>query len=125
MPRGPLLVLVVALARGAAAAAATPPTPSTTEEQRGPESLIVLDAEGEPRGLPPSAGAALVDGLVVTLHHWERVRPPRLAELKSAMRLAVERQNVGCETSSCLAELADAYGARWVVCSRITRVSPS
>lgn len=41
------------------------------------------------------------------------------------MRLEAERQTLGCLTATCAIELADAYGARWVVFSRIARVSTS
>jgi hypothetical protein len=123
-PTGLVLLGVVlgALVAGPAHAA-SPAAAGEAAPNAVPESLVVLDVEGQPRGFPAWAGPALVEGVVGAISLWDRIRPMSVTELKAALRLEVDRQNLGCAPSSCMAVLADAYGARWVVLSRFTRAS--
>jgi TolB-like protein len=83
-------------------------------------SVLVLSLE--PQGIE-SAQAALLDGMVanaVGRHAGLEVVTAR--ELQQMMELEGSRQTMGCDTASCLAEIAGAMGAQFVVFGKAGRL---
>ena len=100
-----------ALALLAASPAPAPsPTPTTTTRQR---SILVLDlvASDIPQGAPRLLSGLLTDDVA------KRTQMKTLSQedIRRVVALEADKRDVGCNESSCLAELANAMGVDYVV----------
>jgi hypothetical protein len=102
----------------ATAATATLP-PVTTEERR--QRLLLLDLEA--LAVEP-ATARIIDGLLTdAVHrHSEQLELLTAADMRQMLELEATKQGLGCTTESCLAELAGAMGARYVVFGQVGKL---
>ena len=101
-----IAAVVLLVAHAAAADAPAAPAPS------GPR-ILVLDVKAA--SLPPAQVAALTQLLITEL---ARIAPGSVVNVHEVARLAdleADRQDAGCTTTTCLAEIAGAYAAEQVV----------
>lgn len=107
----------VAAPAPAPAPTSSPPPAATTAERA---LLLVLDVD--------AAHLATVDrdglGEALTLGLTQRLdlEVQSMRALAARAQLGAEQQAAGCDTSSCLAEIANAMGARYVAYSRVVRL---
>ncbi len=91
-----------------------------------PPRIIVLDVATEEKGIKPSSLAALTE--LTTLELTRYAEGGRLfdvlsgRELRDALKLEGERQSIGCDKTSCAGEIAQAFGARYVVFLVLSRL---
>lgn len=111
------LTLGVALGSGAVVAAPT--------EDGARERLIVLDVHSTIEGLSASTRAGLLHALVGECQAQTRLEVTSAEELRAALDLEADRQKIGCKDASCATEIADAYGARYVLFTSIARLGTS
>jgi hypothetical protein len=101
-----------------------PPPASTTADAAAPTSvprLFVLDLV--PNGVEP-ATVVSIGGVVSSLvSECAGATSVNSAELRSLTSMESTRQSAGCTEGSCLAELADALGARYVVSGDVGRLA--
>jgi hypothetical protein len=112
--------------------AAAPPRRGSADKRRPAEAperarLVILDVSSTDASVPSPTRAALHDALVAAAFAFDTVQVSSLPELRAAMKLEADRQQTGCDTAtaegtSCAAELADAYGARYVLFSTLGRL---
>lgn len=84
--------------------------------------LVVLDVSGGERILGTRARQALLQGIVLEAQRWDALDTTSVAELRAAMKLVTEREQAGCDGGTCAAEIADAFGARYVIFSVLSRL---
>lgn len=84
-------------------------------EETSPEAVSVLALDLESSNLPPE-DVQVLDSLVVQgLSRHAGLKVLSTADVRQMIDLETERQALGCDTSGCLAEIAGAMGARYVV----------
>ncbi len=116
------LALVAALATGAAHAADAPAAPTTApptvpSAAAEKKNVVVLDLEAVGVG---TGEAALVSGLVVdALSKYESLSVLQKADIQQMASFEADKQALGCSEASCLAEIAGALGASYVVFGRV------
>ena len=114
-------MLPLALVALAAAAAPHPPhaAPPVVATR-----VVVLDVATEEKGIKPSSLAALSDLVTLELGRYRPSSAGKSAapfdvlsgrEIRDALKLEGERQSIGCDKTSCAGEIAQAFGARYVV----------
>jgi hypothetical protein len=82
-------------------------------KEDGKPSLLVLSLE--PTGVTEDE-AKILDGMIANaLTRHESVQVVTADELQQMMELEGEKQAMGCDTTSCLGEIAGAMGARFVL----------
>ena len=84
--------------------------------------LIVVDINTVDEAVTGSARTGLQNALVLECQRTSALDVVSIAELRAAMKLEADRQELGCDDVSCAAEIADAYGARYVMFSALTRL---
>ncbi len=109
-----IAVVVVAFVAGQAPA---PAEPAATPAPVARRSVVVLDLDAE--GVAPHE-AALVSGLVVdALAKYEQLDVLQKADIQRMAAFEADKQMLGCSEASCLAEIAGALGAAYVVFGRV------
>lgn len=103
-----LLVTVSLLAPGAQAADDRP-------------QVLILDLQ-QGTEAPANTARTLTDLLTIEASNHPGLRVLSGADLRSLAELESERAVLGCEDSSCLAELAGAIGARFVISGRVSKL---
>lgn len=107
------LLLTVALpAQDAPPASSAAPTP--------PAFMYVLDVGGDHVPLPERQALTEALTLILARRLDLEVQSPR--SLHDRVGFALQQQQTGCDSSACMAEIANAMGARFVVFSRIVRL---
>ena len=79
--------------------------------------LLVVDVVGE--HLTADVREAFGEGLVLALARRIDLDVQSRRSVAERMNLAVQQQETGCDSSACMAEIADALGARFVAFPRI------
>jgi TolB-like protein len=87
----------------------------------GRTSLLVLELQPEP-GIEASLARTITALVSAELSRFLDLNVIADADVKRMIDLEGQRQQVGCEDSSCLAELAGALGARLVVFGSVARL---
>lgn len=113
------LCLTSASLRAQAAPPAAPPAPATTTQ--APQRVLLLDLEA--LAVEP-ATARIIDGLLTDAVHRHSAQLELLtaADMRQMLELEATKQGMGCTTESCLAELAGAMGARYVVFGQVGKL---
>jgi TolB-like protein len=107
------LIAVVLLAPAAGAAEEIETAKPADAEANKRVSMLALDLDAS--NLNPE-DVQLVDTLVVqALSRHARLNVLSSSDIRQMIDLETERQAVGCDTNSCLAEIAGAMGAQYVV----------
>jgi hypothetical protein len=112
-----LVALMLTLTLQATAAAETTtasPTPAP------PAMMFVLDVGGDHVPLPTREALTEAMALALARRLDLEVQSPR--SLLDRVDFAQQQQQAGCDSSACMAEIANAMGARFVVFSRIVRL---
>ncbi len=97
------------------ASSSSPPAPAAP-----PALLLVLDVDAE--HLPAVDRDGLGEALALALARRLDLDVQSMRSLSVRAQLGAEQQAVGCDDSSCLAEIANAMGARYVSFSRVVRL---
>jgi hypothetical protein len=119
-------VLLASTARAATPTPATPATPAKpAADVVARPRLIVLDLRDPTSALNRSAKQALVEGLLAEAARFEMVESFSLAELRAVLELETTKQEAGCETNDCAADIANAMGGRYVLLSTVSRLGSS
>jgi hypothetical protein len=105
------LLLTVALP---ARDAPTPAAPTA------PVFMYVLDVGGDHVPMPERQNLTEALTLILARRLDLEVQSPR--SLQDRVGFALQQQQTGCDSSACMAEIANAMGARFVVFSRIVRL---
>ena len=104
------------------ATAAVGPAPLSVVETTKPK-LVVLEVKAG-GGIDPTIAAALADAITLEIQKRGFFTPTSMRELQTALGVERQRQLLGCSetASSCMTELADAIGARFVLSGSLTRL---
>jgi hypothetical protein len=94
---------------------APPPSPAVERPL-----LLVLDVDAA--HLPPVDRDGLGEALTLALTRRLDLDVQSMRALAARAQLGAEQQAAGCDTSSCLAEIANAMGARYVAYTRVARL---
>lgn len=86
----------------------------------GPPVVLVLDLEAN--GTDRVAADVVSGDVARTLAAGGRLSVMRQSDLRQMIDVEAQRQSLGCDTSSCLAELAGALGATYVVFGSVSRL---
>jgi hypothetical protein len=105
------------------AISATPAPAATNDaaEAAGKEPVVVLDADFRLVPQVRELGMTIPARIARLLSQFSGISPLTSDDLRALSELEARRQEIGCDTSSCLAELASAFGARFVVGTQFTR----
>ncbi len=87
-----------------------------------PPRLIVLDVKVEAGALRPEERRALLDAIVAETGRFPQVESVSIAELRAALDLESVKQDAGCDELTCVGEIGNAFGARYVLFSSMNRV---
>jgi hypothetical protein len=109
-----LVALMLTLTLPATEATAPSPTPAP------PAMMFVLDVGGDHVPLPTREALTEAFALSLARQLDLDVQSPR--SLLDRVDFAQQQQQAGCDSSACMAEIANAMGARFVVFSRIVRL---
>lgn len=82
--------------------------------------MLVLDVDAG--HLSPVDRDGLGEALTLALTQRLNLEVQSMRALAARAQLGAEQQAAGCDTSSCLAEIANAMGARYVAYSRVVRL---
>lgn len=82
--------------------------------------VLVLDLKND--GAPAALASALRDGLTSHLDERSEVEILSSEDVRRAADVAADRASVGCDTASCLAELAGAVGAEYIVYGNVAQL---
>jgi hypothetical protein len=82
--------------------------------------LLVLDVGGEQASVEDRQGLTEALSLALAQRLALEVQSPR--SLLDRVNFAEQQQTAGCDSSACMAEIANAMGARFVVFSRVVRL---
>jgi hypothetical protein len=123
-----VLVVVAALLMMQAPASEAPASgeAAASEAQRPEavrEKLLVLDVKSG--DLSADQVATLTQMIASRAHRFAQVDAVSSADLRELATLEAEKQEAGCEGDSCLAELAGALGARYVLSTRAGKIGSS
>jgi TolB-like protein len=83
--------------------------------------LLILPMKAE-AGVEEATGKLLDDVLAVAFARYAGIESISQHDVTEMMDLEAERQAAGCDEASCLAEIAGAMGARYVVSGRIGKL---
>lgn len=108
------LALLLTMTLPAVEQASPSPTSKTTS------MMFVLDVGGEHVPRPTREG--LTEALTLSLARRLDLEVQSPRSLRDRVGFAVQQQEAGCDSSACMAEIANAMGARFVVFSRIVRL---
>ncbi len=126
---GRVVCLFMLLAGAAHAAAPTPTSPTTPPKPAADvvarPRLIVLDLRDPTSALNRSAKQALIEAMLSEAARFEMVESFSLAELRAVLELETTKQEAGCETNDCAADIANAMGGRYVLLSTVSRLGSS
>ncbi len=118
------LPLLAALTFAAASAPLAPGSADASTTSSAPVGeralLLVLDVEAE--HLPVQDRAGLGEAVTLAFARRVDVNVQSMKALAARAQLGAEQQAVGCDTSTCLAEIANAMGARYVAYTRVVRL---
>lgn len=121
-----LTALVVAQAPSAPAAAAPVSTPAATAgavapaAPAGPQQLLVLNLDAI--DVPPDKVSILNGRIASLLSERTDIETITSADMQAMAQIDASKASMGCEESSCLAEIASALGARYVIYGRVGRL---
>ncbi|MFH1810489.1 MAG: hypothetical protein ABIJ09_17240 [Pseudomonadota bacterium] len=106
---------------GSGTPAAPVPHGGSPAEASAKKRLLLIDLEA--LAVDP-ATARIIDGLVTdAVHrHNDHIELLTTADMRQIVALESSKQNMGCSTETCLAELAGAMGARYVVFGQVGRL---
>lgn len=90
------------------------PTPS------GHVRILVLDIKSE--SVPGETARALRDEVVIELARAPSLSVLSTEDLRAAVSVEAETRAIGCDTTSCLAEIGAAMGARYIVHGSVAKV---
>lgn len=97
--------------------------PASAVETQKPKLVILEVTAGG--GVDPSVAAALGDAITLEVQKRGYFTPTSMKELQTMLGVERQRQLLGCSdasASACMAELADAIGARFVLSGALTRL---
>lgn len=103
-----------------AQATAPPPPPVAAAVDVAAPRILVMVPTGETVGA--EVRRAIASTLTVELGKTGRFTALSSSELSQLADLEADKQAVGCDSSSCLGEIAGALGARWVVFGDATQL---
>jgi hypothetical protein len=110
-----LILAFVGATRAMALGAETPVPAGTAPEPAPPERQRVLVLEPSSAAFDAATVATIAGLIIVELSADKRLDVISASEVRRLAELEGERQTIGCNDTSCLAELAGAMGARYVV----------
>lgn len=84
--------------------------------------LIILDVRDPENALGRSVKQALAENLMAEASRFGMVEAISLAEIRAVLELETTKQEAGCETNDCAADIANAMGARYVLLSTASRL---
>ena len=87
--------------------------------------LIILDVRDPENALGRSVKQALAENLMAEATRFGMVESISLAEIRAVLELETTKQEAGCETNDCAADVANAMGARYVLLSTASRLGSS
>jgi hypothetical protein len=104
------------------AAPTTVPTtvPTTTTMAPAGALMFVIDVSGD--HVPLDKRQVLTEAIALAFLHRFELDVQTLRSLQDRVAFAEQQQLVGCDSSGCLAEIANAMGARFVVFSRLVNL---
>lgn len=111
-------------AKPAAPAEASPAIKPASAVETTKPKLVVLEMTAG-GGIDPSVAAALGDAITLEVEKRGYFTPTSMKELQTMLGVERQRQLLGCSdasASACMAELADAIGARFVLSGSLTRL---
>ena len=91
----------------------TPPTPTATSTTAARPRVLVLEPTSTV--IDPATRGTIANLIIVEVAREKRLDVISAADVKRLAELEGEKQASGCSSSDCLAELAGALGARYVV----------
>jgi hypothetical protein len=100
--------------------AATAPTAATAPPAAAVPLMMVLDVAGDHVSLEQRQGLTESLSLALAQRLQLEVQSPR--SLMDRVNFAEQQQQAGCDASACMAEIANAMGARFVVFTRIVKL---
>lgn len=103
-----------------AAGAATRASTAPAAEASGPAKLLVLEPVGD--STPADIRRLIASTLTVELAADRRIAVLSATDVKRLAELEADKQSAGCEDAGCLAEIAGALGARFVVFGDATQL---
>lgn len=121
-----LTALVVAQAPSAPAPAAPVSTPAAPAgavapaAPAGPQQLLVLNLDAI--DVPPDKVSILNGRIASLLSERTDIETITSADMQAMAQIDASKASMGCEESSCLAEIASALGARYVIYGRVGRL---
>ena len=98
--------------------------PSLAHAAEEQPRMLVLQLRLDP-SLQPELGRQLENLLVTHLRQTERYQVMSQADVVSILGVEQQKQLVGCDESSCMAELGGALGARWMVSGSVGKLGPT
>ena len=114
----PLVTSLIALTCAAAHAASPAAVPAAPAADKQRVLVLDLDASGVDAGQ-----VKLINGLVTdSVARFERFEVISSADVRQLVAMEADKSAAGCDTSSCLAEVAGALGAQKVVFGNLGRL---
>lgn len=99
---------------------ATDPGANVSGDGNGPPQILVLDLS---TGNLDPVEVTLLDGLVVqALSRHDALQVLSSRDIQQMVDVEAQKQVLGCDTESCLAEIAGAMGARYVVYGQVGKL---
>jgi hypothetical protein len=112
-----VLIAAIALAVVSTSPPADNKAPDAPSEK---PRVLVMDLDGS--GVDPSQ-VKLINGLVTqSMSRFEQYEVISSADVRQLVTVEADKSAAGCDTSTCLAEMAGALGARWVVFGNVGRL---
>ncbi|OGQ25867.1 MAG: hypothetical protein A2138_22020 [Deltaproteobacteria bacterium RBG_16_71_12] len=115
-----VLPVVHAAVGGGGAVADSPTTAAPHAEGSAPAKLLVLEPVGD--STPADIRRLIASTLTVELAANRGITVLSATDVKRLAELEADKQSVGCEDAGCLAEIAGALGARFVVFGDATQL---
>ncbi len=116
-----LLTMLLALAASdPGVPAAAPPPAATSTPTSAPVLLFVMDVGGDQ--LAVTDRQALTESFTLSLARRLDLEVQSSRSLLDRVGFAQQQQQAGCDSSACMAEIANAMGARFVVFSRVVTI---
>jgi hypothetical protein len=97
-----------------------PTPPMTTTMAPAGALMFVIDVSGD--HIPLDKRQVLTEAIALAFLHRFELDVQTLRSLQDRVAFAEQQQLVGCDSSGCLAEIANAMGARFVVFSRLVNL---
>jgi len=104
----------------AATTSASPTATATTTTATAAQRLLVLDLAAV--GVDDNATRTITGVVSSLVDECSGVEAVTGADMRTMSSVAANRQSLGCDEASCLGELADALGARYVVSGDVGRL---